>query len=65
MQASPNNNSQTCIHDVPVTVIPTREWLDFQEPEVTYNVSFNIPKKRRNFISDALLIKMIALYFIG
>lgn len=32
--------SQICTHDVPVLIIPKKEWDDYKEPTITdYNVS--------------------------
>ena len=29
-----NSNSKLCIHDVPVTLIPRRQWADFRKPRI-------------------------------
>ncbi|XP_021921492.1 checkpoint protein HUS1 isoform X3 [Zootermopsis nevadensis] len=44
IQLSELSHSRFCVHDIPVTVIPRREWIMLQEPQVTnYNVSIQLP----------------------
>lgn len=39
-QASQSSSPQYCIHDVPVTIVDTGEWKDYQEPTIiNYDVS--------------------------